>query len=44
MVIGCYFIRAIGGYKWLLVPILLVVILLVHIHGYHIDGNWWLFY
>jgi hypothetical protein len=26
MAIGCFFIKAIGGYKWLLVPILLVAI------------------
>jgi hypothetical protein len=37
MVIGCSFITAIGGYWWLLVPILLVVI-----NGYYISGYWWL--
>jgi hypothetical protein len=33
MAIGCSFIRAIGEYSWLLVPILLVVI-----GGYFING------
>jgi hypothetical protein len=33
MAIDYFFIGVIGGYKWLLVPILLVVI-----NGYFIDG------
>jgi hypothetical protein len=39
MAIGCSFISAIGGYQWLL-----VVIRLMTIGGYSINGYWWLFY
>jgi len=34
MVIGCYFIGVIGGYSWLLVPILLVANNRYFIGGY----------
>jgi hypothetical protein len=42
VVIGCYFIGAIGGYSinwWLL-----MVIIFVDISGYSINGYWWIFY
>jgi hypothetical protein len=37
MAIGCSFFRAIGGYQWLLVPILLMAI-----NGYWLLFYWWL--
>jgi hypothetical protein len=40
LVIGCIFIWAIGGYYWLLVPILLVDINGYFINGYSISGYW----
>jgi hypothetical protein len=45
MTINCSFIRTIGGYQWLLVPILLVAIILMAIDdyycgGYSINGYW----
>jgi hypothetical protein len=38
MVIGSSFISAIGGYLWPLVPITFMVILLMVISGYFING------
>jgi hypothetical protein len=41
MIVNGYFI---GGYQWLLVSIILMVIDGYYIDGYNIRGNWWVLY